>query len=201
MTMNEAPALDGYYDYHPLLTLDRHIALAGYIGEETRIIGYRLAAITGLPVLDIDRTIEHAAGQSVWKLIWTETEAQYRNLERRELQRALAARPFSLITLGDGTLLDPVNRKRLLEQTHVIALDLDLANTYWRLQASEHAARDFWHPLHAGPLTRLEQVRPYFEIRQTALEPIPHRVDLRGLTKGSAVAALQQLLETLTTPA
>ncbi|MEM9553006.1 MAG: shikimate kinase [Acidobacteriota bacterium] len=193
--------MDGYYDYHPLLSLDRHVALAGYLGAETRVIGYRLAAVTGLPVVDIDRSIEHDAGKSIWHLIWTETEAQYRNLERRELERALSARPFSILTLGDGALLDPVNRKRLLEQTHLVALDLDLANTYWRLQAGDTADKDFWHPLHSGPLERVEQVKPYFDIRQTALDVAHHRIDLRGKTKSAAVSALQDLLESLTVAA
>ncbi|MEL7061035.1 MAG: shikimate kinase, partial [Acidobacteriota bacterium] len=97
--------MNDYYSHHPLVSLDRHVVLAGFVTEETRGIGYRLAALTGLPVTDLDRSIEHVAGQSVWKLIWNEGEARYRELERVALRRALDDRPLGIITLGDGTLL------------------------------------------------------------------------------------------------
>ena len=52
--------MQGYYDHHPLVTLDRHLVVAGYFGAENRQIGYQLAALTGLGFSDLDRTIEIA---------------------------------------------------------------------------------------------------------------------------------------------
>ncbi|MEM9595292.1 MAG: shikimate kinase [Acidobacteriota bacterium] len=189
--------MDGYYDHHPLVHLDRHVAIAGLIGDETRTIGYRLAALTGLPVMDVDRSIEHTAGMSVWNLIWKETEARYRELEREHLERALTSRPLGIITLGDGTLIDEDNRRTVLESADLVSLELDLPNCYWRLKTRPTAEMDFWHPLHAGPLERFDQVKPYVERRLPGLESAPHRIQIRGKDKGVIVDELRRLVETL----
>ena len=102
--------MQGYYDYGPLVDLRKPVALAGYLTEETRVVGYRLAALLGLPSIDLDRRIEHQSGRSVWSLVWDESEARYRQLERQELRRAVRERPCGILSLGDGTLMDEENR-------------------------------------------------------------------------------------------
>ncbi len=51
--------MDDDYDPYPITTLDRHLAVAGYLSAETRQIGYQLAALTGIGAVDLDRKIEH----------------------------------------------------------------------------------------------------------------------------------------------
>lgn len=188
--------MDGYYDYTPLASLGKHLVIAGYIGEETRLIGYQLASLTGLPVTDLDRKVEHHAGKSVWELIWSEGEGRYRNLEQEHLRGLLAARPFSILTLGDGALIAAENR-RLVAGCHLVALDLDLANCYWRLKSGVARDRENWHPLYPGPLERFEQLRPFYDLRAPGLAAADHQIPLRGKGRNEVVAALIELLPAL----
>ena len=186
--------MQGYYDYGPLVDLRKPVALAGYLTEETRVVGYRLAALLGLPSIDLDRRIEHQSGRSVWSLVWDESEARYRQLERQELRRAVRERPCGILSLGDGTLMDEENRALLVRHSHLVALDLDLANTYWRLKATETSDMAFWHPLYPGPLQRIEQVRPFWQARSPHFAEAHHHIDLPGRDKGHLVTALQTLV-------
>ncbi|MEM6797323.1 MAG: shikimate kinase [Acidobacteriota bacterium] len=196
--------MDGYYDYGPTIQLERHIAIFGLLADETRTVAYRVSAIFGLPVTDVDRTIEHSAGRSVWDLIWSQGEARYRELEDVHARAAIRARPLGVISLGDGALISEPLRRHLLAETDVIALDMDLANCYWRLQGTERSKADYWHPLHPGPLERLEQVKPFFSQRRPALDAAHHRVELGGSSVERAarqVAAVVTRLQVPQTPA
>ena len=186
--------MSDYYDPYPLLILDRHFVIAGYFGDETRRIGYQLAALTGLGVNDLDRTIEHYAGKSVWQLIWSEGEDRYRQMERQYLARLLAAEPRGIVTLGDGALIAETNRRLVLEQSRLVVLDLDLANCFWRLKQSELAEKDYWHPLHPGPLKRFEQIRPFHEQREPGFAEAHHRIELRGKSRSEVVDQLMEIV-------
>ena len=183
-----------YYDHHPTVTLDRHLVLAGYLGDETRQIAYQLAALTGLGVSDLDRKIEHHTGKSIWKLIWSEGEARYRRLEREYLESLLAQTPWSVLSLGDGALMDEVNRRRVLEQALLVVLDLDLANCYWRLKSGPLGERGYWHPLYPGPVERFEDIRPFHELRAPGFAEAHHRLEIRGKGRGDVVDQLLEII-------
>ena len=183
------------------MVLDRHVAITGLLSEETRTIGFRLAALLGVGATDLDRTLEHASGSSIWNLIWTRGEAEYRRREKEALLGALRASPPEVLILGDGTLIDADSRRRLGEETHLIALELDLANCYWRIAATERAGMDYWHPLHAGPLERFEQVRPFYEARRPGIDAAHHRIPLAGKDKGDMARELENLVLGLGQPA
>ncbi len=192
-----APMHD-YYDPHALVTLDRHVVIAGYIGAETRQIGFQLAALTGLGVTDLDRKIEHHAGRSIQELIWTEGEWRYRQLERKHLTRLLAARPCSILSLGDGALIDRKNLRQVLEHALLVVLDLDLPNCFWRLKAHHGSQKGDqqidWHPLYPGPVERFEQIRPFYEQRQPGFAEGHHHIELRGKGRGEVVQQLMRLI-------
>ncbi|MEM8930194.1 MAG: shikimate kinase [Acidobacteriota bacterium] len=179
--------MEGYYDDGPLVALDRPVTLAGFLVEETRAIGQRAAALLGLPVHDIDRAIEHEAGTSVWNLIWRDGEARYRTLERQHVAKALAARPLGVITLGDGVLVDPAVRQDILNRTDLLVLDLDLLGLFGALKATKNASMDFWHPLHAGPLERIEQVRPFYDARRSSFDDASSRITATGQTRHALI--------------
>ena len=48
-----------YYDYAPTTTLGRPVVCAGHPGAGYREVVYDLAALTGLPLHDVDHLIEH----------------------------------------------------------------------------------------------------------------------------------------------
>ena len=178
--MFKASSQIGYYDPYPVAQLDRHIAVIGLCTQETRTVGFRLAGLLGTPALDSDRLIEHETGTSVWNLIWREGEAHYRGLERKHLYRAISARPFGVITLGDGALIQPGTRAKVSSFCHLVALDRDLAGCYWHFRSTETAEMDFWHPLFSGRLETYEQIRPFYEARRPGLEEAATRVSMTG---------------------
>ncbi len=192
--LQKAQAVSSYYDHHPLVQLERHLVLAGYVSSDTRKIGYQLAALTGLGVTDLERTVEHFAGMSVPKLMHTKGEAEYRRLEHRHLRRLLDAKPHAIITLGDGTLINPSNRQRVLDQAQLVVLDLDLPSCYWRLRQGATSDMDHWHPLYSEALERFEQVRPFHELRQPGFAEAHQRIDLGRHGRGAAVDQLIKLI-------
>ena len=181
----DSTAMDGYYDYTPQVQLERHVLLAGFITEETRTLGYRMAALNGLPFADLDRKIEHRCGMSIRKLIWTDGVERYRALERECLEKELTARPFGVLTVGDGTLIDERSRALARAQATTIALELDLPNCYWRLQ-NRVGESQAWHPLYPDPLEHLDQIRGFYQLRRPGFDQLDHRVRLQG-RRGSEV--------------
>ena len=181
---------NGYYDPYPVLELDRHIALIGFDSDETRTVGFRLAGMLGVPALDSDRLVEHHTGQSVWRLIWEKGEKHYRKLERRHLYRSLSARPFGVLSLGDGALMHPGTRAKVSSFCHLVALDRDLAGCYWHLRSTEQADMDFWHPLFPGRLQSYNQVRPFFDARRPGIESAAETVSMVGRSPSSAALEL-----------
>ena len=192
--------MEGYYDHHPTVRLERPIALAGYVGEENRLLGYKMAALCGLPSADLDRLVEHHAGSSVWDLIWQQGEASYRALEHRCLKKILQERPAGVLSLGDGTLIDPANRQLVEQEAHLVVLERDLPHCFFSLKRGPRSDKDFWHPLHAGPLERLETLRPYFDRRSPGLAEPPHAVTLVGKREKVLLDELLDLVSLLSTP-
>lgn len=189
--------MDGYYDQHPLVFLERHLALAGLVTEDTRRIGHQVACLTGLPYFDLERLMEHEAGMSIWEMISTEGLLYYRDLERRVLARALADRPHGVLVLGDGTLLHEANRRAVHTETTLVALERDLSNCYWRFlsQQTREPGMPFWHPLFPDPLTSIRQVRPFYQERQPTLQGAAHTIAFAGYTVGDVVRRLLDLLD------
>ena len=65
-------ALSNYYEHGPLVLLQRPIALIGFLGVDQHGLGRDLAALSGLTLIEVDRWIEHEAGQSLVALVQTQ---------------------------------------------------------------------------------------------------------------------------------
>lgn len=187
--------MEGYYDPHPLLTLDRHVALAGLVTADTRRIGHQLASLTALPLIDLERRMEHEAGQSVWELVFQEGGREFRELERRCLARALLERPCGVLVLGDGTLLDESSRRSVAAATRLVALERDLPNCYWRLQTLQRErSQRCWHPFYPELLQSIDQVRPFYQERQPTLAAARHTIPLAGRSSYEVLRRLMELV-------
>lgn len=186
MAVAHAAAMHDYYDHHPLVRIERHVVLAGLVTADTRALGYQLAALNGLPFADLERKIEHHAGASTWKLARLEGVASYRRREQIALERALDDRPFGIVVLGDGTLIEPANRRLVDLRTHLVIIDYDDAGCYWRLSRGDAGPDEAWHPFHPEPLGSIDQVRPFAEARREGLRG----GDLRLPTEGRRLADL-----------
>ena len=152
-----------YYDYHPTLQLERPVALGGMPGTPYREVGHYLTSLTGLSLLDLDRWLEHQVGESLWDFMQSEGEHVLRQKEFEHLDRALLAEPCGLLIVGEGTLAQPANRRRIRESASLVYLSSAPSAAYWqvRQQISERGPR--YHPHVPQPLTHFDVLRPLIE--------------------------------------
>lgn len=115
-----------YYDIHPQHTLERPLALTGFMGAGVSRVGTALATRTGLPAIDLMRWVEHKAGCSISELVLMSGEPALRALEDELLPKALAERPAGVLMLGDATLVRAENRKAVLEGGTLVYLRAQL---------------------------------------------------------------------------
>ena len=87
----------------------RSIVMVGMMGAGKSSVGRRLAARLGLPFVDADTEIEHAATASIPEIFEIHGEAYFRDGERRVIQRLLDGRPKVLAT-GGGAFVNPETR-------------------------------------------------------------------------------------------
>jgi shikimate kinase/3-dehydroquinate synthase len=90
----------------------RHLVLLGCRGSGKSTLGPPLAALLGLPFVDLDTEIEREEGASVAEIFATSGEAHFRRRESRLLRRVLEGPPV-LLAPGGGVILDPENRRLL----------------------------------------------------------------------------------------
>lgn len=119
------------------------IYLTGFMGTGKSAVGKELARLLRRPFVDLDKSIESAAGSSVASLFARRGEAAFRLLERKALLRA-AKRSGVVVALGGGTLLDPRHRA-IVKKGWLVSLSCSRAELVRRL-GPERASR----PLLAG---------------------------------------------------
>ena len=61
--------MQGYYDNHLSFVPEKPIALIGFPGAEVPRIARAISMSTGLPLIELDRWIEHESGKSIPQLI------------------------------------------------------------------------------------------------------------------------------------
>ena len=183
-------ALSNYYEHGPLVLLQRPVALIGFLGVDQHGLGRDLAALSGLPLVEVDRWIEHAAGQSLVSLVQTQGIEALRQLEDRFLAQALTTRPPGIIVLGDGALLKEANLRQVLDKATLVYLKLSLASTYWKLR---HQTAGL-HPLLLQPPESTGELRPLLAECQGGFDQAHVTLDMDEMTPE---VALRLLLERL----
>ena len=116
---------------------EKPIALIGMMGACKSTVGRRLAKRLGLPFVDADDEIERAAGCTISEFFERFGEAEFRNGERRVIQRLLEGTPHVLST-GGGAYMDA--ETRALMQVHAITVWLraDIEVLYDRVRKRTH---------------------------------------------------------------
>lgn len=108
-----------------------NVYLTGFMGAGKSVVGKELARLLRRPFVDLDLSIERAAGSSVASLFARRGEAAFRELERAALLRA-AKRPGVVVALGGGTLLDPAHRE-IVKKGFLVTLSCSRAELVRRL--------------------------------------------------------------------
>ncbi len=124
------------------------IYITGFMGAGKSVVGEELARLLRRPFIDLDASIENAAGSSVASLFERRGEVEFRKLERKALLRA-AKRSGVVVALGGGTLLDPRHRA-IVKKGFLVCLSCSKAELLRRLRPKQ-ASR----PLLAGKNLRV----------------------------------------------
>ena len=122
------------------------IYLTGFMGTGKSVVGKELSRLLRRPFIDLDLSIERAAGSSVASLFARRGEAAFRKLEELALARA-AKRKGVVVALGGGTLLNHKNRALVGKSGLLVNLSCSRSELIRRLKP-QRAAR----PLLAGGL-------------------------------------------------
>ncbi len=83
------------------------VYLTGFMGSGKSTIGPILANTLGYGFIDSDKEIERQTGKSVKELFQSHGEEHFRTLERTLLED-LRTKDYMVISLGGGTIADPV---------------------------------------------------------------------------------------------
>jgi XRE family transcriptional regulator, aerobic/anaerobic benzoate catabolism transcriptional regulator len=90
------------------------IALIGLRGAGKSTLGARLAGDLNVPFIELDREIEADAGMDLAGIFSLYGQAGYRRLEKRTLERVLAANGPAVISVGGGVVSERETYDRLL---------------------------------------------------------------------------------------
>src|SRR5439155_2326949 len=170
----------------PAATTDAPMAvvLIGLPGSGKSVVGRRLAHRHGAAFIDLDASIETAAGRSIAAIFEAEGEAGFRSREAAAVVALGDPDPDPgvrrVIATGGGTILDPRNRLRLFRGRLPVWLDARPEALAQRLRRSRHV-----RPLIVGrePVSAIRQLGAARQRYYAAA----HRVN--GLAEPSAVAA------------
>jgi shikimate kinase/3-dehydroquinate synthase len=113
--------------------LGRHLALAGFMGAGKSTVGRKVAKLTHRPFVDLDAEIEARHGPI--PELFEQGEPEFRRLEENVLAEALAG-VDSVIALGGGAVLSPLNRERLKARAFTVHLEVDVKDAWERARGS-----------------------------------------------------------------
>lgn len=110
----------------PDLVLTKPLVLVGLMGAGKTTTGRRLAKRLGVDFADADDEIEEAAGMRIADIFEIYGEAEFREGERKVMQRLLAGPPHILAT-GGGAFMNEETRALVKSTSISVWLRADLA--------------------------------------------------------------------------
>jgi shikimate kinase / 3-dehydroquinate synthase len=142
------------------------VVLVGLPGSGKSVVGKRLAARHGATFIDLDETIERAAGRSIPQIFADDGEAAFRVREREAVEALGPPDPAAgvrrVISTGGGAVIDPRNRWRLYRGRFAVWLDSRPEVLAQRLRYSAHVRPLVTGPDPIGTLRGLAQGRHRF---------------------------------------
>ena len=112
----------------------KNIYLTGFMGCGKSHTGRRLAALLGLPFLDLDEAIESAAGKPIRAIFADAGENVFRELETAAL-RQTAALPPTVVSTGGGAPCFNANMDWMNRHGTTVFLDPPLSVLLRRLES------------------------------------------------------------------
>ncbi|WP_439272923.1 shikimate kinase [Pseudochrobactrum sp. HB0163] len=103
----------------------RPVVLVGLMGAGKSTIGKKMAAMLDLSFFDLDTEIENVSRMSISELFASYGEPEFRDLERRVMQRLLEGGPMILAT-GGGAFMNEQTRKNIAASGISVWLNAEL---------------------------------------------------------------------------
>jgi XRE family aerobic/anaerobic benzoate catabolism transcriptional regulator len=94
---------------------DKRVALIGLRGAGKTTLGAELAALRGVPFVELDREIEREAGTSMNEILLLHGQAGYRRYERRALLRIAEDHPDGVVMTTGGSIVSERDTFDLLQ--------------------------------------------------------------------------------------
>lgn len=114
---------DPYDEAGPVVMPEHAVALVGHPGARVPLTGAMLSSLSGLPLADLDRLLEHASGRSLAHL-WSEWgRPEVARLEAQILGRVLRERPPPVVVLGHDTLEDAACRSLVAAHARLFVIE------------------------------------------------------------------------------
>ncbi|WP_156034220.1 shikimate kinase [Bosea sp. 117] len=104
---------------------ERSIVLVGMMGAGKSSLGKRLARRMGLPFVDADTEIEHAAGMTIPEIFAQHGEPAFRAGEKRVIARLLEGAP-NVVATGGGAFMNGETRAAIAERGVSVWLKAEL---------------------------------------------------------------------------
>ncbi|HTE53617.1 MAG TPA: shikimate kinase [Kofleriaceae bacterium] len=171
------------------LAVRRHtpVALLGVRGAGKSTVGAALATRLGVRFVELDQTIEQAAGLALGELFELHGEAHYRHLERDALRRVLDGSPLVLAT-GGSIVSDRDSFAFLRQRTRTVWLRAR-AEDHWDRVIRQGDRRPMGENPHA-----FAQLRALMSARESLYAAAHHVVETSGRSLDQVVAAVQQVV-------
>src|SRR5512146_1194982 len=150
----------------------RQAVLVGFMGAGKSTVGRILAQRLGAEFVDVDETIEAAAGESIKEIFAARGEEAFRKLETEAIRDAVSV-PGRVVAAGGGAFVVEANRRLLKRYAPVFFHDVSMETVLERLSA------DRSRPLFPGRKDE-EKLRDMMEIRRPAYQEADFTVSTDG---------------------
>lgn len=188
----------GYYDPHPLMTLDRPLVLIGHPGAGIDQVGRMLAGRTGLAFNDVERSAESSAGSSRSRILLESGLKTLRETEARALARAIRRRPCGVVVMESGLVEDAETFAWLTEQAALVYVRRDEERLLARIRQQLEDAPGSLPEFLMGAPPDVEALRGHLRTRDEKLSEISVIVEARdehpSRISGQILASLDDLL-------
>ena len=134
-----------------LNALDRHLALAGFMGSGKSHLGGEVARRLGRLLVDLDREIEARTGSRIPDLFDERGDAGFREVEAEVALDVLRGAEPVVVALGGGAVLSERTREALESHAFTVLIDVEPELAWQRVSGSDRPlaqSEDEFHALH-----------------------------------------------------
>lgn len=168
-----------------VLLNQRPVVLVGLMGAGKSTIGKKMASMLELPFFDLDTEIENVSRMSVTELFASYGEPEFRDLERRVMQRLLEGGSMILAT-GGGAYMNEQTRENIASAGISVWLNAELDVLMERVLRR-----------HDRPLLKNDDPRAVMQKLMTERYPVYATADLSIMSRDEKREVIAQEVITL----